>query len=48
MEGAKIDPLSGDSPGESGRAKNPGLDDEAVDSARIEPVGEVREEMDLK
>jgi hypothetical protein len=43
IQGAKIEPL------EDGRdnatSRQPGLDDEQVDSSRINPLGEVREEM---
>ena len=42
IEGAKIEPLEGNKHAEG---KGPGLDDEQVDAARIDPMGEVREEM---
>jgi hypothetical protein len=43
IHGSKIDPLSGkrNEPVD----KSPGLSDEVVDTARIQPMGEVREEM---
>jgi hypothetical protein len=47
VEGAKIDPLSGKEPGAK-RSTAKGLDDENVDASRVQPMGEVREEMDLK
>ncbi|EKG13187.1 hypothetical protein MPH_09659 [Macrophomina phaseolina MS6] len=40
--GAKIEPLEGKQGATVG--KSPGLDDEAVDGARINPLGEVREQ----
>ncbi|KAK5464953.1 hypothetical protein LTS15_001516 [Exophiala xenobiotica] len=44
IQGAKIDPLSGK--GNASTTKSAGLDDEQVDASRINPMGEVREEMD--
>lgn len=43
LAGAKVAPLEGKH-GET-IAKTAGLDDEAVDAARIAPLGEVREQM---
>jgi len=43
VSGAKIDPLANES--DAATRKNPGLDDETVDASRVEPMGEVREEM---
>ncbi|KIW12591.1 hypothetical protein PV08_09869 [Exophiala spinifera] len=43
IQGAKIDPLSGKE--NTSTTKSPGLDDEQVDASRINPLGEVREEM---
>ncbi|KAL1652085.1 hypothetical protein SLS58_000209 [Diplodia intermedia] len=42
--GAKLAPLEGDKYGHT-IAKSSGLDDEAVDGSRINPLGEVREQM---
>lgn len=43
MEKAKIDPLAGEVP--KGGAQPSGLTDEGIDAARVQPLGEVREEM---
>ncbi|KAJ9621988.1 hypothetical protein H2203_006869 [Taxawa tesnikishii (nom. ined.)] len=43
IQGAKIEPLEGNPT--KGTAKSTGLDDEQIDSARIQPGGEVREEL---
>lgn len=43
IQGAKIDPLSGKE--NVSTTKSTGLDDEQVDASRINPMGEVREEM---
>lgn len=43
IAGAKIDPLAGKN--KQAETELPGLDDENVDSSRIPPMGEVREEM---
>ncbi|KIX96809.1 uncharacterized protein Z520_07529 [Fonsecaea multimorphosa CBS 102226] len=42
IQGTKLEPLQGGKGSSSD--KNPGLDDEVVDGARINPVGSVREE----
>jgi hypothetical protein len=43
IAGTKIDPLVGEF--KEAQKKMPGLDDEIVDTSRIEPMGEVREQM---
>lgn len=43
IEGAKIEPLDGGRG--NATSKEPGLDDELVDASRVNPLGEVREEM---
>jgi len=43
ISGAKIDPLVAQA--NQATRKNEGLDDEQVDASRVEPLGEVREEM---
>ncbi|MCJ1248755.1 hypothetical protein MMC30_005974 [Trapelia coarctata] len=46
IQGAKIDPMApGDAEGKKAQGSGMGLEDEAVDAARIEPVGSVREEI---
>ncbi|OAP61267.1 hypothetical protein AYL99_03468 [Fonsecaea erecta] len=44
IQGAKIEPLEGKGQ-QAATTKSQGLDDETVDTARIDPVGSVREEM---
>jgi len=43
ITGAKIEPLAGEF--KVAQKKMPGLDDETVDASRINPMGEVREQM---
>jgi len=43
IQGAKLEPLEGK--GSEPTSKSTGLDDEEVDASRINPLGEVREEM---
>ena len=43
IQGAKLEPLEGQ--GHQATQKSEGVDDESVDTARIEPVGSVREEI---
>ncbi|KAI9659045.1 MAG: hypothetical protein M1821_002005 [Bathelium mastoideum] len=43
VQGSKIEPLEGKD--HTFQAKAPGLDDEQVDGSRINPLGEVREEL---
>ncbi len=43
LQGSKIEPLQGKE--DVGTRKTEGLSDEGVDGARIQPLGEVREEM---
>ena len=44
VQGAKIEPLEGGLANQTA-IKSSGLDDEAVDSARVAPMGSVREEI---
>lgn len=43
VQGAKIDPLGGQRDGTT--RKNEGLEDESVDASRVQPMGEVRDEL---